>query len=190
MSDSVRPYRRQPTRLLCSWDSPGKNTGVGCHFLLQCMKVKSESEVAQSCPTPSDPMDRSLQGSSVHGILQARIPEWVAIAFSEMCAWINMNENRYWALTSSSWQSSRAGTPTHHPHTPCKQGSRCTCRVKTSWRPRGMQAWPLSSPGKGQSSACLFCPATASPSQFWPGNRVGAAGGSWVAAGRESGMLV
>ena len=62
VSDSVRPHRRQPTRLLCPWDSPGKNTGVGCHFLLQCMKVKSESEVAQSCPTPSDPMDCSLTG--------------------------------------------------------------------------------------------------------------------------------
>ena len=60
------------------WDSPGKNTGVGCHFLLQCMKVKSESEVTQSCPTPSDPMDCSLPGSSIHGILQARVLEWVA----------------------------------------------------------------------------------------------------------------
>ena len=68
MSDSVWPHRWQPTRLPCPWDSPGKNTGVGCHFLLQCMKVKSESEVAQSCPTPSDPMDCSLPGSSVHGI--------------------------------------------------------------------------------------------------------------------------
>ena len=68
VSDSVRPHRRQPTRLPCPWDSPGKNTGVGCHFLLQCMKVKSESEVAQSCPTLSDPMDCSLPGSSVHGI--------------------------------------------------------------------------------------------------------------------------
>ena len=64
------------------WDSPGKNTGVGCHFLLQCMKVKSESEVAQSRPTPSDPMDCSPQGSSVHGIFQARVLEWGAIAFS------------------------------------------------------------------------------------------------------------
>ena len=82
MSDSVRPHRRQPTRLPRPWDSPGKNTGVGCHFLLQCMKVKSESEVAQSCPTPSDPMDCSLPGSSVHGIFQARVLEWVAIAFS------------------------------------------------------------------------------------------------------------
>ena len=51
MSDSVRPHRRQPTRLPHPWDSPGKNTEVGCHFLLQCMKVKSESEDAQSCPT-------------------------------------------------------------------------------------------------------------------------------------------
>ena len=70
MSDSVRPHRRQPTRLPGPWDSPGKNTGVGCHFLLQCMKVKSESEVAQSDPTLSDPMDCSLPGSSVHGIFQ------------------------------------------------------------------------------------------------------------------------
>ena len=72
MSDSVRPHRQQPTRLPHPWDSPGKNTGVGCHFLLQCRKVKSESEVAQSRPTPSDPMDCSPPGSSVHGIFQAR----------------------------------------------------------------------------------------------------------------------
>ena len=75
-------HRRQPTRLPRSWHSPGKNTGVGCHFLLQCMKVKSESEVAQLCPTLSDPMDCSLPGSSVHGIFQARVLEWGAIAFS------------------------------------------------------------------------------------------------------------
>ena len=78
----MRPQRRQPTRLPHTWDSPGKNTGVGCHFLLQCRKVKSESQVAQSCPTLSDPMDCSLPGSSVHGIFQARVLEWVAIAFS------------------------------------------------------------------------------------------------------------
>ena len=82
MSDSVRPHRRQPTRLQRPWDSPGKNTGVGCHCLLQCMKVKSESEDAQSCPTPSDLMDCSLPGSSIHGIFQARVLEWGAIAFS------------------------------------------------------------------------------------------------------------
>ena len=75
VSDSVRPHRRQPTRLPCPWDSPGKNTGVGCHFLLQCMKVKRESEVAQSCPTLSNPMDCSPPGSSIHGIFQARVLE-------------------------------------------------------------------------------------------------------------------
>ena len=121
MSDSVRSQRPQPTRLPRPWDSPGKNTGVGFHFLLQCVKVKSlsrvrllatpwtaahqaspsmgfsrqehwsglpfpspmrESEVTQSCPTLHDPMDCSLQGSSVHGIFQARVPEWGATAFS------------------------------------------------------------------------------------------------------------
>ena len=84
MSDSVRPHRRQPTRLPRPWDSPGKNTGVGGHFLLQCMKVKSQSEVSQSCPTIHDPMDCSLPGSSTHGIFQAGVPEWGATAFSEM----------------------------------------------------------------------------------------------------------
>ena len=79
MSDSVQLHRWQPTRLPRPWDSPGKNTGVGCHFLLQCMKVKSESEVAQSCPTLSDPMDCSLPDSSVHGIFLARVLEWGAI---------------------------------------------------------------------------------------------------------------
>ena len=82
MSDSVQPQRQQPTRLPHPWDSPSMNTGVGCHFLLQCMKVKSESEVAQY-PTPSDPMDCSLPGFSVPGIFQARVLEWGAIAFSE-----------------------------------------------------------------------------------------------------------
>ena len=82
MSASVRPYGQQPIRLPRPWDSPGKNTGVGCHFLLHRMKVKSESEVAQSCLTLSDPMDCSLPGSSVRGIFQARVLEWGAIAFS------------------------------------------------------------------------------------------------------------
>ena len=86
MSDSVRPHRWQPINLPRHLDSPGKNTGVGCHFLLQCMKVKSESEVAQSCPTLSDLMDCSLPGSSTHGIFQARVLEWVAIAFSGFAA--------------------------------------------------------------------------------------------------------
>ena len=76
VSDSVRPHRRQLTRLPCPWDSPGKNTGVGCHFLLQCMKVKSEKQVAQSWLTLSNPMDCSLPVSSIHGIFQARVLEW------------------------------------------------------------------------------------------------------------------
>ena len=79
---TVQPRRRQPTRLPRPWDSPGKNTGVGGHFLLQCVKMKSESEVAQSCLTPSYPTDCSLLGSSIHGIFQARVLEWGAIAFS------------------------------------------------------------------------------------------------------------
>ena len=87
MSDSVQPHRWQPTRLLCPWDSPGKNTGVGCHFLLQCMKVNRESEVAHSCPILNNPMDCSLPGSSAHGIFQARVLEWGAIAFSGACSY-------------------------------------------------------------------------------------------------------
>ena len=83
MSDSVRPHRHQPTRLPRPWDSPGKNTGVGCHILLQWMKVKSESEAAQSCLTFSNPMDCSLPGFSAHGIFHARVLEWGAIAFSK-----------------------------------------------------------------------------------------------------------
>ena len=77
---TVRPHRRQPTSLPHPWDSPGKNTGVGRHFLFQYMKVKSQSEVAQLCPALSSPMDSSLLGSSVHGIFQARLLEWGAIA--------------------------------------------------------------------------------------------------------------
>ena len=87
VSDSLWPRGLQPTRLLRPWDSPGKSTGVGCHFLLQCMKVKSESEVAQSCPTLHDPMACCLPGFSVHGILQARVLEWVAISFSKAWKW-------------------------------------------------------------------------------------------------------
>ena len=91
VSNSVWPHRQQPTRLPHPWDSQGKNTRVGCHFLLQCMKGKSESEVIQSCPTPQDPMDCSPPGSSVHGIFQARVLEWGAIAFST-----RSNGSLYW----------------------------------------------------------------------------------------------
>ena len=90
MSDSVRPHRRQRTRLPYPWDSPGKNTVVGCHFLLQRMKVKSESEAAQSCLTLSYPMDCSLPGSSVHGIFQARVLECGAIAFFHIYVFISV----------------------------------------------------------------------------------------------------
>ena len=94
VSDSVPPQRRQPTRLPCPWDSPGKNSGVGCRFLLQCMKVKSESEVAQSCLTLSDPMDCSLPGSAIHGNFQARVLEWGATAFSTEHVYNKINNKK------------------------------------------------------------------------------------------------
>ena len=106
MSNSVWPHRRQPTRLPRPWDSPGKNTGVGCHFLLQRMTVKSESEVAQSCLTLCYPMNCSPPGSSVHGIFQARVLEWGAIAFS------------IWELNIYIFSSTCLLLPTHLPLTP------------------------------------------------------------------------
>ena len=96
MSNSVRPHRQQPTRLPHPWDSPGKTTGVGCHLFLQRMKVKSESEAAQSCPTLSDPVDCSPPCSS-HGIFQARVLEWGAIAFSSC----DTNSAEFQSLSSS-----------------------------------------------------------------------------------------
>ena len=100
----MRPRRRQPIRLPRPWDSPGKNTGVGCHFLLQFMKVKSESEVAQSCLTLRNPMDCSLPGSSIYGIFQAKVLEWDAIAFSILdhmvVLFLVSRELSYW---SSEW---------------------------------------------------------------------------------------
>ena len=106
MSD-LWPHRQQPTRLHRPWDSPGKNTGVGCHFLLQCIKVKSESKVAQSCQTLLDPMDHSLPGSSIHGILHARVLEGGATAFSFCCCHIMIRISSYfniftWIMISSS----------------------------------------------------------------------------------------
>ena len=90
----MEPHRRQPTRLPYPWDSPGKNTGVGCHFLLQCLKVKSEREVVQLCLTLSDPMDCSPPGSSVHGTFQARVLEWGAVAFSSALCYVTQNVNQ------------------------------------------------------------------------------------------------
>ena len=88
---TLRPQRWQPTRLPCPQDSPGKNTGVGCHFLLQCMKVKNERELAQLYPTLRNPMDCSPPGFSVRGIFQAGVLEWVAISFSSKCICVNPN---------------------------------------------------------------------------------------------------
>ena len=82
--DSVRPHRRQLSRLRRPWDSLGKNTGVGCHFLLQCMKVKSESEVAQSHRTLSDPMDCSPPDSSIYGIFQEEYWSGVPLPFPKL----------------------------------------------------------------------------------------------------------
>ena len=96
------PIDGSPPGFPCPWDSPGKNTGVGCHFLLQCMKVKSESEVAQSCLTLCDPMDHSLPGSSAHGIFQARVLEWGAIAFSSRHANTILMFFRKWLLVLAS----------------------------------------------------------------------------------------
>ena len=106
MSDSVRPHRRQPTRLPRPWDSPGKSTGVGCHFLLQCMKVKTESEVARLCPTLSDPMDHSLPGFSIHGIFQARVLEWVVLDFVNS---VMKKDPQIWSYTENFI----------HPRPPC-----------------------------------------------------------------------
>ena len=103
MSSSMRPHRRQPTKLPRPWDSPGENTGVGCHFLLQCMKVKSKSEVTQSCLTVSDPMDCSPPGSSVRGIFQARVLEWGAIAFSIFSFSSVPLMEKSWSRTQSDW---------------------------------------------------------------------------------------
>ena len=114
MSDSVGPHRRKPTRLPHPWDSQSKNTGVGCHFLLQCVKVKSESEVTQSCPTLSDPMDCSLPGSSVHGIFQARVLEWVVVAFSFMwCHIIKKEHTQIWEIDCKSKSNSASLSVTH-----------------------------------------------------------------------------
>ena len=116
MSNSVRPHRWQPTRLPHPWDSPVKNTGVGCHFLLQCMKVKSQSEVAQSCLTPSDPMDCSLPGSSIHGIFQARDLnaqeilhkyEQLILSLSDFSSILNLCPFLFFPLISSLASSSR-----------------------------------------------------------------------------------
>ena len=121
MSDSVRPHRPQPTRLPCPWDSPSKNTGVGCHFLLQCMKVKSESEVAQSFPTLSDPMDCNLPGSSVRGFSRQEywsgmpLPSLLSSSrssqFTEADNWLKISATNGWPQVDSFCPRQRTTTP-------------------------------------------------------------------------------
>ena len=105
MSNSVRPHRRQPTRLPGPQDSPGKNTGVGCHCLLQCMKVKSESEVAQSCPTLHDPMDCSLPGSSIHGFSRQEYWSGVPLYSRQHCSQLENPSWSYHILTTAKYFS-------------------------------------------------------------------------------------
>ena len=117
MSNSVRPHRRQPTRLPSPWGSPGKNTGVGCHFLLQCLKVKSESEVSLSCPTLSDPIIRSLPGSSIHGVFQARVGSWsgVPLPFPTSAASVQFSSVTQLCPTlCNPVNRSTPGFPVHH----------------------------------------------------------------------------
>ena len=103
----MRSHRRQPIRLPRPWDSPGKNTGVVCHCLLQCRKVKSESDVTQSCPTLSNPMDCSLPGSSIHGVFQARVLEWVPLPKAKKPTWCVSSER---VTTVGNWDSVSLGT--------------------------------------------------------------------------------
>ena len=152
MSDSVRPHRRQPTRLCCPWDFPGKNTGVGCHILLQCMKVKRESEVAQSCPTLRDPMDGSPSSSSVHGILQARVLEWGA---TEPPRKSKGSSQKSW---SSSWCLCFSHAPQHPLASPV--GSPFNLYPESdplSQLPSLLthMAPPSAPPAPGQESSCL-----------------------------------
>ena len=167
MSDSVWPHRWLPTRHHRPWDSPGKNTGVGCHFLLQCMKMKSEREVAQSCLTLSDPMDCRLPGSSIHEIFQARVLEWGAIAFSAMnfrvheksWYWIShmAGANLYhipgpWTSTVQqgvSKCSSAVSHPSHHSHyllnhaLPCPVCGKIVFHESSPWCQKGLDYYPI-----------------------------------------------
>ena len=147
MSDSVQPHRRQPTRLPRPWDSPGKNTGVDCHFLLQCMKVKSESEVSQSCPTLSDPMDCSQPGSSVRGIFQAIVLQWVATAalsnsmklWAVLCRATKMDGSWWRVLTKC--DSLEKGMANHF-------GILALRTPWTVWKGKKIGYWKMNSPGR------------------------------------------
>ena len=136
MSDSVRPHRRQPTRIPHLWDSPGKNTGVGCHFLLQCMKEKSESEVTQLCLTFRNPMDCSLPGSSIHGIFQARVLEWLPLP-SPMTNLDNVLKGRDNTLPTKVYTVKAMGFPVLMYI--CESADQFSCSVMSySLRPHGL----------------------------------------------------
>ena len=141
----MRPHRWQPTRLPCPWDSPGKNTGVGCHFLLQCMKVKSESEFAQSCLTPSDPMDCSPPGFSVHGIFRARVLEWGAIAFSEDQKYVASKQKSLVAIPNLLWSNTKRKKCTTH------------CKILEAEQ-EANHLLTLSQPSRSQAAAVQFSP--------------------------------
>ena len=146
----MRSHRRQPTRLPHPWDSLGKNTGVSCHFLLQCVKVKSESEVTQSCPTLSDPMDCSPPGSSVRGIFQARVLEWGAIAsgYNLQCRRPQFNS---W-VRKVRWRRDRLPTSVFSGF-PCgPAGKESTCSVGDLGSIPGLGR----SPGEGKSYPLQF----------------------------------
>ena len=131
MSDSVQPHRQQPTRLPLPWDSPGQNTGVGCHFLLQCMRVKSESEVARSCPTLSDPVDCSPPGSSVHGL--PRREHWSGRHRLLQCMRVKRESEvaRSCPTLSDPVDRSPPGSSVHGlPRRECWSGHRCLLRSR------------------------------------------------------------
>ena len=143
----MRPHRRQPTRLHCPWDSAGKNTGVGCHFLLQCKKVKSESEVSQSSPTLSDPMGCRLPGSSIHGIFQARVLEWIAIAFSSstlLCCFF-FQSSKTFKLSQNCWSKNHDKTFCFPLHLPTQktlwEKARVGCLERTASEHVYYQGW-------------------------------------------------
>ena len=141
----MRPHRQQPTSLPRPWDSPGKNTGVGCHFLLQCMKVKSEREVAQSCPTLCDPMDCSPPGSSVCGIFQATVLEWAAISLGHLP---NLGLEH---ASPTSQEDSLAAEPLGKPLRGQRRGWHFRQMERHLQRPWGRRQWhptPVLLPGK------------------------------------------
>ena len=153
MSNSVQPSGRQPTRLPRPWDSPGKNTGAGCHFLLQCMKVKRESEVAQLCLTLCDPMDCSLPGSSVHGIFQASVLEWGAISFSEGIRSVQFSSVAQSCLTlCDPMNCSMPSHPVHHqlPEFTQTHVNRVSDAIPPS-HPGSSPSSPATSPSQPQS---------------------------------------